>query len=95
MSLSRQLGILIVSALLALLLFAPSEARVRAGSGVPPPNDDFADATVIEALPYRDTVDTTRTPKCFDKLIPPPPSPNASPTANRPISSGARIAPPR
>ena len=52
MSFSRLLGILIASALLALLVLAPSGAReTHAGSGEPPPNDDFADATVIGELP--------------------------------------------
>ena len=57
MSFSRLLGILIASALLALLVLAPSDARVRAGAGEPPPNDDFADETVIIELPYSDSVD--------------------------------------
>lgn len=56
-SFSRQLGILIASALLALLLFAPSDTRVRAGA-VRPPNDDLADAIVIGELPFSDVLDT-------------------------------------
>ena len=59
MSLSRRLGIFVAFALLALLILAPSEARVRAGAGEPPPNDDFADATVIGELPFSDAINTT------------------------------------
>ena len=54
MSISKQLAILVASALVALLVFAPGDARVRAGAGEPPPNDDFADATVIGELPFSD-----------------------------------------
>ncbi len=60
MSLTKHLGILVASVLLALLLFAPSEApATHAGAGDPPPNDDFSDATVISELPYSESVDTT------------------------------------
>ncbi|MCI0777511.1 MAG: dockerin type I repeat-containing protein [Chloroflexi bacterium] len=57
MSLSKQLGILIVSTLLALLVLAPGEVRdTQAGSDAPP-NDDFADATEVTLLPFSDEVD--------------------------------------
>lgn len=59
MNLSKQLGILIASVLLALLLLAPSEVRnTQAGSDAPP-NDDFADAIVIGELPFSDAINTT------------------------------------
>ena len=55
MSMSRRLGVLIAFVFLALLVFAPSDAhQTHAGSGEPPPNDDFADATVISELPFDD-----------------------------------------
>ena len=55
MNLSKQMGILIASVLLALLLLAPSEAyETHAGAGETPPNDDLADATVIGELPFSD-----------------------------------------
>ena len=58
MSLSKHLGFLIASAFLALLAFAPGDARnTHAGTAEPPPNDDFASATVISELPFTDTVD--------------------------------------
>lgn len=58
MSLSKHLGILIASALVALLVLAPTDTRTtHADTAEPPPNDDFADATVIGELPFSDTVD--------------------------------------
>ncbi len=58
MSLLKYLGISFVSALLALLVLAPSATpATHAGISEPPPNDDFADATEVTLLPFSDEVD--------------------------------------
>ena len=59
MSLPKQLGILIVSAFLALLLLAPSNTHDAYAGPARPPNDDFADAIVIGELPFSDAINTT------------------------------------
>lgn len=47
------------AAAVAALLLTGSLATASVAQAAPPPNDDIANATVVNALPFTDTVDTT------------------------------------
>src|SRR5215216_92880 len=48
-----------VTAIITVLIIVLSSAQTAFANGAPPPNDNFANATVISSLPFDDTVDNT------------------------------------